>query len=134
MLPNSNEITKIIDDAVHTCNIIETALKVNIAPKSSHSAEEVCGIKLKPLNPPVYHGDEESWLPFWEQFNAMVYSRNLPDSSKHRILIDECLKGEALKCVKGINPSSRNYQTSIAVLMERFGDPNKLASYYYEKL
>lgn len=139
IMPNADEITKIIKEATHSCDIIEAALKVNTPPSSSsHGSNgypgEECGIKLKAMNPPVYHGDEENWLPFWEQFNAMVHSRKLPDSSKHRILIDECLKGEALKCVKGINPNSRNYQTSIAALKERFGNHDKLASFYYKKL
>jgi len=39
-----------------------------------------------------------------------------------------------LKSIKGINPNSRKYQTSIAALKSRFGDSVTLASFYYTKL
>lgn len=144
ILPNSEEISKLLNDASKSCNIIEAAIKINKRDSSKKNREmededdegnyEDSGIKLKALNPPKYHGDEESWLSFWEQFEAMVDKKKMPDSSKHRILINECLKGEALKAVKGINPNSRNYKTSIATLKLRFGNHDKLATFYYNKL
>ena len=92
-------------------------------------------IKLKALKYPVYYGDEELWLPWWEQYEATVHLRNIPEATKHQILIDdECLKSETLKAMKGINPNSRNYGTTIATLRLRFGDSVKLASSYHSKL
>ena len=141
ILPHADNISHIIDDATSTCNLIEAAMKISPSnQRTSHPdedyghTEENAGIKLKALKYPIYYGDEESWLPFWEQYEASVHNRKIPDATKHRILIDECLKGEALKSIKGINPNSRNYQTSITVLKSRFGDPVKLASFYYMKL
>lgn len=134
-LPNADAISKVIDDASTTCSVIEAALKVNSATQTNDVEEiEDSGIKLKPLKPPVFYGDEESYLPWWEQFEASVHKRKMPLSTKHRILMDECLKGEALKVVKGINPNSRNYHTSLAAIKTRFGDPHKLATFYYSKL
>ena len=133
---NANDISITIEDAITMCDIVEAAIRVNIktSGNSKKDEEEDCGIKLKAMKPPVYYGDEEGFLPWWEQYEVAVHKRKIPESSKHRILIDECLKGHALQVVKGINPNSRNYQTSIATVKERFGDPNRLATFYFEKL
>ena len=140
ILPNADCISQIIDDASSTCSLIEAAMRV--VPSSSRASSDGpnskpeidTGIKLKALKYPIYHGDDELWFPWWEQYEATVHLRNIPEATKHRILIDECLKGKALKAVEGINLNARNYNTLIDTLKQRFGDPIKLASFYYAKL
>ena len=93
-----NDISMTIEDAITTCDIVESAIRVNIKTSRNlkKDKEEDCGIKLKAMKLPVYYGDEEGFLPWWEQYKVAVHKCKISESSKHRILIDKCIKGYAL--------------------------------------
>ena len=66
------------------------------------------------------------WQTFWDSFNAAVHTNpNLTGVQKFNYLKAQ-LKGDAIRVVSSFPLTDVNYQHSITLLRERFGQPYKL--------
>ena len=82
--------------------------------------------RLPKLSLPYFSGDPLMWQTFWDSFNAAVHTNpNLTGVQKFNYLKAQ-LKGDAIRVVSGFPLTDVNYQHSITLLRERFGQPYKL--------
>ena len=91
----------------------------------SHTSQ-VAEAKLPKLSLPKFGGEIQEWMPFWEQFDAVIDKRDdLPIVTKFSYLRDT-LFGEAKRAIAGLSLTGANYQAACDILKERFGRKNKI--------
>ena len=74
------------------------------------------------------------WQIFWDSFNAAVHTNtNLTGVQKFNYLRAQ-LQGDAARVVAGFPLTDVNYQNSITLLRERFGQPYKLINAHMQAL
>ena len=74
------------------------------------------------------------WQTFWDSFSAAVHTNpNLTGVQKFNYLRAQ-LKGDAIRVVAGFPLTDVNYQHSIMLLRERFGQPYKLINAHMQAL
>jgi len=94
------------------------------------SAEDV-KLRYKPFS---FDGEIRHWLEFWDRFQVQIHSRTrLSKITKFTFLL-ECLKGKAAEVIKGLAVTEANYDAAIAKLKERYDNPERLVSSYYDEL
>ena len=82
--------------------------------------------KLPKLSLPKFSGEVQDWLPFWEQFEAIIDKKeDLPVVTKFSYLRDT-LQGDAKRAIAGLSLTGANYKTACDILKERFGRTNKI--------
>lgn len=92
---------------------------------NSHTSN-VAEAKLPKLSLPKFSGDVQDWLPFWEQFDAIIDKReDLPVVTKFSYL-RETLLGDAKRAIAGLALTGANYKTACDILKERFGRTNSI--------
>ena len=92
---------------------------------NSHTSN-VAEAKLPKLSLPKFSGEVQDWLPFWEQFEAIIDNReDLPVVTKFSYL-RETLVGDAKRAIAGLSLTGVNYKTACDILKERFGRTNKI--------
>ena len=64
--------------------------------------------------------NKEQWITYWEVFNNLVHSTNLPTCHKFTHLLNS-LKGDAKDVIEGFTPSAVNYPYAIEALQKRYG-------------
>ena len=97
--------------------------KLGSSGSNSHSTPEA---RLPKLTLPKFGGEVQEWLPFWEQFDAVIDRReDLPVVTKFSYLKDTLI-GEAKRAIAGLSLTGANYQTACDILKERFGRTNKI--------
>ena len=75
-----------------------------------------------------FSGDRTRWRTFYDSFVYAVHDNNsLPPIQKINYLIN-LLKGEAAETVKGLTLKNENYENSLDLLKERFGDSQVIIS------
>ena len=89
--------------------------------------------KLPKLVLPHFSGDVLKWTPFWEQFEAVVDTSDMPDVTKFTYLLS-LLKGEAKATVQGLPLNGVNYRTACDLLKKRFGRPEKIRFSHIQEL
>ena len=90
--------------------------------------------RLPKLSLPLFSGDPLMWQMFWDSFNVAVHSNpNLSGVQKFNYLRAQ-LRGDATRVVAGFPITAVNYQHSIVLLRERFGQPYKLINAHMQAL
>ena len=87
---------------------------------SSNASSTTRKTKLPTQSLPRFNNKPTEWFPFWEQFEALVNSQDLPTVSKFSYL-KGALDGEAARAIKGFSLTEANYPKAIEKLNERFG-------------
>ena len=83
---------------------------------------------------PYFSGDPLMWQTFWDSFSAAVHTNpNFTGVQKCNYLRAQ-LKGDATRVVAGFPLTDVNYQCSITLLRERFGQPYKLINAHMQAL
>uniref|UniRef100_A0A8D8QLF9 Uncharacterized protein n=1 Tax=Cacopsylla melanoneura TaxID=428564 RepID=A0A8D8QLF9_9HEMI len=91
-------------------------------------------IRLKPLDIPMFMGEQGEWPMFFEIFKANVHSNQaLPDSHKLQYLLSK-LGGSALSVCAGIPPSNENYLVIYNALVDKYQDTRNLATHYLDNI
>lgn len=107
------------------------------SPKASTSSytTDQCynSVSLKKFKLPLFYGDIRQWREYFETFKSAVHERPYHLTDKLNYLYDS-LKGDALAAVRGYDKVPDNYNTILDMLVERFGDPEKLMQAYYSDL
>ena len=115
------------------------ASKVTDRPGLGSDADSVASTtkaveaKLPKIELPEYSGDVAEWPSFWEQFEAIVDSTDLPVVTKFTYL-RTLLKGEAKSAISGLKLTAANYQTAVALLKDRFGRTDRIIFSHIEAL
>ena len=82
--------------------------------------------RLPKIEIPIFSGESEKWISFWESFNCLVHSDpSLEDIIKFTYLRNS-LQGIALDLIDGVTLESSNYEIAIDILHDHFHDDEKL--------
>lgn len=91
-------------------------------------------IKLPTLKIKTFSGDPSDYQSFIESFTEAVHNnKNIPEVQKMNYLMG-FLSGEAESLLKGFRLSGQSYPKALALLKERFGNPQKLISFHMSKI
>lgn len=101
---------------------LATNLKSSITtPVTQSYTVKLPTIKLEP-----FKGDIEEWQSFWEQFTSSVDSNpNLSVIDKH-VFLRGYLHDEPKRLVDGISIVADTYETTKKLLMDKYGDKNRI--------
>ena len=95
-------------------------------PRSSQGV-----IRLPKLN---FSGEFLQWQSFWDCFEAAVHSNPCLTGVQKLNYLRAQLQGEAAKVVAGFPLTNVNYEHSIALLRERYGQTHKLVQAHMQAL
>ena len=91
-------------------------------------------IRLPRLNIPTFSGDALSWEPFWDSFEAAVHTNTTLSDVQKLTYLRSQLQGSAAQVISGFTLTGRNYENSITLLKDRFGQPHKLKHAHMQAL
>ena len=91
-------------------------------------------IRLPRLNIPTFAGDALSWEPFWDSFDATVHSNSTLSAVQKLTYLRSQLQGSAAQVISGLTLTSGNYEHSISLLKDRFGQPHNLKHAHMQAL
>lgn len=95
---------------------------------------EFSGVKLKSFELKKFDGKFENWLPFWEQFKSAVHdNRKISKAAKFNFL-SESLEGKAAASIAGFTPTEACYDEAINLLLEEYGNQEKIIERFVQKL
>ena len=80
--------------------------------------------RLPKLNIPNFSGESLQWQSFWDCFEAAVHSNTCLTGVQKLNYLRAQLQGDAAKVVSGFLLSNANYEHSIALLTQRYGQPH----------
>ncbi|XP_061724856.1 uncharacterized protein LOC133530807 [Cydia pomonella] len=89
--------------------------------------------KLPKLALPKFKGETLRWAEFWDRFKSNVHDKSLPDAEKMAYLVG-CLDAEALQAVEGLGITELNYNVTLEILKERFGNQQKVIDAHYDAI
>ena len=81
--------------------------------------------KLPKLELKTFSGDILEWIPWWEQYNAVIHANEMPEVQKFAYL-RSVLKGEALACIEGLSLTTANYSAAIDALKDRYNKTERI--------
>ena len=99
---------------------------VNSSNSSNH--------RLPKLTLPTFLGNPLKWQTFWGTYKTAIHDNvSLSDVQKFTYLKAQ-LSGEAANFIEGLPLTEPNYQQSIKILEDRFGQPHKIINAAYASL
>lgn len=105
-----------------------------VEQKSVSSASSVRpDVKLPSLTLPTFGGNVLDWQPFWDQYDAVVHSTDLPEVTKFTYL-RSLLEGEASEVIQGLSLTAAHYATACKILKERFGRKERIIFGHVQEL
>ena len=87
--------------------------------------EPVSLTRLPKLDLPQFSGNLLYWQSFWDSFEAAIHNNTVLTGVQKLSYLRAQLKGEASKVIAGFQLTNPNYNHSVALLHERFGQPYK---------
>ena len=97
----------------------------------THSAAVTC---LPKLSLPYFAGNPLSWQTFWDSFDAAVHSNPILSKVQKFNYLRSQLQDDAAKTIAGFPLTSENYDHSLALLKERFGQSHKIVNAHMQSL
>lgn len=94
----------------------------------------VAKTRLPKLELHKYKSNVTSWAAFWDSYKSAVHDN--PDISKIDKFnyLSSLLEGPASKSIQGLSLTEANYITAVALLKERFGNPQAIISAHMDEL
>ena len=90
--------------------------------------------KLPKLDFKKFSGGLLNWQEFWDSFNSAIHSNpSLSPVEKKNYLIDE-LDGATADVISGLSLTNSNYEQSIKLLKERYGQNEVIINVHYTSL
>ncbi|XP_050515147.1 uncharacterized protein LOC126890325 [Diabrotica virgifera virgifera] len=100
----------------------------------SHEYSGLEGVKLPPIQLPVFHGDYLKWIEFKDTFEGLIHNNKvLADIQKYHYL-RASLKGDALKIIQSLDFSAQNYNSAWQTLCNRFDNSRMLVNNHLKAL
>ena len=101
-------------------------------PVVHNVGQSVC--QLPKLTLPTFSGDSLQFQTFWDSFEAAIHNnKGLTGVQKFHYLRAQLL-GDAAHVIDNLPLTDKNYEHSVALLKDRFGQPYKLVSAYMDAL
>ncbi|XP_066958115.1 uncharacterized protein [Macrobrachium rosenbergii] len=100
---------------------------------ASEPSSEADSVKLPRLELLKFGGKITEWMPFWDQFKAIVDDKPMPPVNKFMYL-RSVLEGEARRVIQGLAQTAANYNSACELLKERYAKPNKIISAHIQDL
>ena len=91
-------------------------------------------MKLPKIEIPLFDGNIMNWLEFWNCFEVFIDSKETLSGAEKMYYLKNNLTGEARKAVEGLILSNNNYNKTVSILKERFGDSQNLINSFYTEL
>ena len=113
-----------------------TQLTPTIPASATHvyTSSQSLNSRLPKLTLPVFSGDPLNWQTFWDSFNAAVHTNPALGCIQKFNYLKAQLQGDAARAIAGLPLTERNYQHSIELLENRFGQPHKLINAHMQAL
>jgi len=92
------------------------------------------GTRLPKLEIPVFTGDPLDWQPFWDCFEAAIDTNPTLIGVQKLSYLRAQLRGEASRVITGLPLTNTNYQTSVTLLKDRYGQPQRIISAHVQAL
>ena len=110
------------------------ALGTNVVSTSSNSSSVQNVSRLPKLILPIFDGNPLYWQSFWDSYRAAVHDNpSLSDIQKFNYLRAQ-LRGDASRSIAGFPLTNANYQRSIKLLQERFGQSHRIVNAHMEAM
>ena len=84
--------------------------------------------RLPKLSLPNFAGHPLTWHTFWDSFNATVHSNPVLDQVQKFNYLRTQLHGDASRYVVGLPLTSANYDHTLSLLQNHFGEPQKIVN------
>ncbi|GBL75222.1 hypothetical protein AVEN_194457-1 [Araneus ventricosus] len=91
-------------------------------------------IKLPLLNISILSGNCSEWLNFWNSFEVAIHKNDSLSKIEKVAYLKTYLRGTALAAVSGFALTEQNYDSSIALIKERFDRSDLVISCHMNKL
>ncbi|XP_037924408.1 uncharacterized protein LOC119660102 [Hermetia illucens] len=115
------------------CDNLDTSLSssLSIERKKEHTFSSA---KLPKLSLKVFSGHFHEWLPFRERFRVAVHDRtDLTGADKFNYFSNH-LVGKAADTIAGFTPTNANYDSAVSLLLEQYGNVDKLVDHTMQQL
>lgn len=99
---------------------------LNKQTSSDASASSKSRFLLPKLELPMFHGKETEWKSFISLFDRMVHNNTTIDDGLKVEYLKTCIKGEAFKIIKHIDPWPENYNICYGMLRKRYDNPRNV--------
>ena len=110
------------------------ALGTGMVSTSSNSSAVQNVSRLPRLILPTFDGNPLYWQSFWDSYRAAVHDNpSLSDIQKFNYLRAQ-LRGDASRSIAGFPLTNANYQRSIELLQERFGQSHRIINAHMEAM
>jgi len=83
---------------------------------------------------PVPRGEPLDWQPFWDCFAAAIDTNPTLTGVQKLSYLRAQLQGEATRVITGLRLTHTNYQTSVTLLKECYGEPQQIISAHVQAL
>ena len=90
--------------------------------------------RLPKLNIPVFTGDPLQWQSFWDCFEAAVHNNSSLTNVQKLNYLRAQLQHDAARVVAGFPLTGVNYEHSVTLLRQRYGQPHKLVNAHMNAL
>ena len=90
--------------------------------------------RLPNLNIPTFSGNTLHWQSFWDCFEAAVHHNPSITGVQKLNYLRAQLQGSALRVIAGLPLTNMNYNYSVILLKERYGEPHKLVNAHMQAL
>ncbi|XP_044172256.1 uncharacterized protein LOC122956638 [Acropora millepora] len=83
-------------------------------------------VRLPKLQLPSFDGNFKDWSAFWDSFDSAINSNQSVTPIERFSYLRASLRGSVAATINGLSLSSANYEAAVALLKERYGDPQKI--------
>ena len=99
---------------------------VPLSPAVAPPPVKQANARLPKLILPKVKGDMKNWTSFWDSFQSAVHNNeSIPKVEKFNYS-NSLLEGTVYKTVQGLPLTRSNYNSTVAMLKDRFSDPQQI--------
>ena len=128
-VPDSADHT--LTDSSHHVSAGNVYSSVNTLPTRSTTQTHS---RLPKLTLPTFNGNPLQWQTFWDSFTAAVDANSGLSLVQKFSYLRAQLQGDAARAISGLPLTDDNYEHSVSLLKERFGQQHKLIDAHMEAL
>ena len=125
---------------VETENVVAPSTQANSSrqdqqvDKPGHGGSGSSKVRLPKLHIPSFDGNFKDWSVFWDSFDSAINSNQSLTPIGRFFYLRASLRGSAAATINGLSLSSANYEAAVALLKERYGDPQKIINVHMDAL
>lgn len=92
----------------------------NSSVSEVNSGINLSAVKLPPLDLPLFVGDYDKWVSFYDTFVALILANNNLTNVQKFYYLQSCLKNKAAQRISSIQITDSNYKVAFDLLKERY--------------